>query len=129
VRLLLDTQIFLWFAGRPNEIARETFLAIEDPANDVYISAAVAWEIATKHSKKKLVLPLEPALYLPARLKDLGFRSLPVTQEHALTAATLPPIHADPFDRIQIAQAQIEGMIFVTRDQHALAYPLETLCG
>lgn len=75
------------------------------------------------------MLPLEPALYLSARLKELGFQSLPITQEHAVATAALPSLHFDPFDRIMIAQAQIEAMTFVTRDAHVLAFPLETLTG
>ena len=127
--LLLDTHVFLWFASRPEDLAKEAFLAIEDPANDVFISAIVAWEIVIKYTKGKLTLPLEPTLYMSARLKELGFHTLPITQDHALATASLPAIHADPFDRMMIAQAQVEGMTFVTRDAHALAYPVRTLLG
>lgn len=125
--LLLDTHVFLWFASRPNDLAKEAFQAIEDPVNDVFVSAIVAWEIVLKYAKGKLTLPLAPALYMPARLKEFGFHRLPMTQDHALATASLPDIHADPFDRMMIAQAQIEGMTFVTRDAHALAYPVRTL--
>ncbi len=111
----------------PEELTRDAFFAIEDPANDVFISAVVAWEIVTKHAKGKLTLPLEPARYLSARLNQLGFATLAITQEHALATASLPLIHADPLDRMLIAQAKIEGMTFVTRDARALAYPVSTL--
>jgi PIN domain nuclease of toxin-antitoxin system len=127
--LLLDTHVFLWFASRPRDLANDAFLAIEDPVNDVFISAVAAWEIVLKHAKGKLTLPLEPALYMSARLRDFGFHSLPITQDHALATASLPDIHADPFDRMMIAQAQVEGMTFVTRAAHALAYPVKTLAG
>lgn len=127
--LLLDTHVFLWFASRPEDLAKEAFLAIEDPVNDVFISAVVAWEIVIKHAKRRLTLPLEPTLYMPARLKELGFHALPITQDHALATAGLPAIHSDPFDRLMIAQAQVEGMTFVTRDAYALTYPVRTLRG
>ncbi len=129
MKLLLDTHVFLWFASRPNDLSEAALLAIEDPENDVFLSAMVAWEIVIKYAKGKLTLPLEPAVYMSARLKELGFRPLPITQDHALAAAALPGIHGDPFDRIMIAQAQVEGMTFVTRDAHALAYPVKTLPG
>jgi PIN domain nuclease of toxin-antitoxin system len=127
--LLLDTHVFLWFASRPEDLAKEAFLAIEDPANDVFISAVVVWDIVIKYGKGKLTLPLEPTLYMSTRLREPGFRALPITQDHALATANLSAIHADPFCRMLIAQAQVEGMTFVTRDSHALTYPVRTLLG
>jgi PIN domain nuclease of toxin-antitoxin system len=101
--------------------------AIEDSTAEVFVSAAAAWEIVIKHSLGKLVLPLDPSTYVPARIASLGFRSLPITLEHSLAVGKLPNHHNDPFDRIMIAQAQIEGLTFVTIDATASQYPVRVL--
>ena len=108
----------------PEKLSHDARSAIEDLSNDVYVSAAVAWEIVIKHGRGKLRLPLAPATFMSSRLRATGFRALPITQDHALAIAGLPAIHTDPFDRIMIAQAQFESMTLVTRDAHALLYPV-----
>jgi len=126
-RLLLDTHVFLWAASSPKTLSAKARKEIEDLANEVYVSAAVAWEIAIKYPSGKLTLPMGPSSYVPSRLIALGFQQLPITQEHALAVESLPNIHNDPFDRIMIAQAQYESMILVTRDHDSLAYPVRTI--
>ena len=126
-RILLDTNAFLWAAQEPEKLEDTAREAIEDPNTEVYVSSAVAWEIAIKHGKGNLPLPLAPMIYVPSRMEALGFIDLPITQEHALAVSLLPAIHTDPFDRIMIAQTQVESLIFVTRDARALTYPLKTL--
>ncbi len=121
--LLLDTHVFLWATSRPNVLSTHAREAIEDLANEVYVSAAVAWEIVIKHARGKLDLPLAPAIYMSSRLRANGFHELPIAQDHALAVASLPAIHADPFDRIMIAQAQCASMTLVTRDARSLLYP------
>ncbi len=125
--LLLDTHVFLWAASDPQELSPEAREAIEDPENDAYVSAAVAWEIVIKHARGKIALPLPPATFMSSRLRAAGFHEMPITQEHALAVAALPSIHADPFDRIMIAQAQCESVTFVTRDARSLMYPVPTI--
>lgn len=125
--LLLDTHAFLWSAAEPERLASEARSAIEDSRNEIFVSAAVAWEIAIKHALGKLTLPLAPAVYVPARVNALGFNPLPITIAHALAVSALPNHHNDPFDRIMVAQAQVEGLTFVTADEHALKYPVQTL--
>ena len=127
MRLLLDTHVFLWAAAEPERIAPTVRALITDGANEVFVSAAVAWEIAIKHALGKLTLPIAPAVYVPARLATLGFIELPISAAHALAISGLPNHHNDPFDRIMIAQAQVEGMTFVSADQDALAYPVHAL--
>lgn len=127
MRLLLDTHAFLWAAGKPGMLGKRGRALIEDGKNEVIVSAAVAWEIAIKHALGKLSLPLEPASYFPTRLSALGFTPLPITVEHALAAGKLPPHHADPFDRLMVAQAQIEGLTFVTKDPIVAKYRVKTL--
>jgi PIN domain nuclease of toxin-antitoxin system len=101
--------------------------AISDRTNDVYVSSAVAWEIAIKAGRGKVQLPMGPAAFVPSRIAALGFTALPIALEHALAVAALPMTHADPFDRILIAQAQFEGLTLVTRDAAMLSYPVRTL--
>jgi PIN domain nuclease of toxin-antitoxin system len=127
MRLLLDTHAFLWATGKPALLSPAARDAVSDRANDVYVSAAVAWEIAIKAGRGKLRLPMGPATFVPSRIAALGFTSLPISLDHALAVAALPATHADPFDRILIAQAQFEGLTLVTRDATMLSYPVQTL--
>ena len=127
MKLLLDTHAFLWSASDPEKLSKSARAAIEDPSNDVFVSAAVAWEIAIKHALGKLDLPSDPAIYVPARIRTLGFKPLPIAQEHALAVCALPPHHQDPFDRIMVAQAQLEALIMVTSDASILKYAVNTL--
>jgi PIN domain nuclease of toxin-antitoxin system len=95
--------------------------------NEVYVSVATGWELVIKHALGKLVLPAPPAEYLPARMASLGHVSLPIEQRHALQVAGLPAHHKDPFDRILIAQAQLEDMHFITADRAVAAYDLRVI--
>ena len=124
MRLLLDTHAFLWAAGSPEELAGPARVAIADAANEVFVSAAAAWEIMIKSALGKLVVPGEAATWFPARVRSLGFQSLAILPEHALAVAALPDVHRDPFDRIHIAQALLEGMQLVTRDPMISKYPV-----
>jgi PIN domain nuclease of toxin-antitoxin system len=125
--LLLDTHAFLWAAAAPERLQRKTRAAIEDAANEVLVSAAVAWEIAVKVLLGKLTVPADPAAWFPARVRSLGFHHLDITAAHALAVRGLPDVHRDPFDRIMIAQAQIEALTFVTRDPENHRYPVHVL--
>jgi PIN domain nuclease of toxin-antitoxin system len=127
VRLLLDTHAFLWAAGDPARLSKRAREAIADPANEVFVSAAVSWEIVIKAARGKITLPMSAATYIHNRLQAFNFTPLPITHEHALALAGLPPIHADPFDRMMIAQAQVEGAAFVTSDAIARRYPCNRL--
>jgi PIN domain nuclease of toxin-antitoxin system len=127
VRLLLDTHAFLWAAADPDQLQRAARAAIEDRANEVLVSAGVAWEISLKVALGKLTVPANPAVWFPARVRSLGFQALDISTAHALAVGGLPDVHRDPFDRIMIAQAQIEGLTFVTRDPKNQKYPINIL--
>ena len=86
------------------------------PSSGKYLSAASAWEIAIKHALGKLPLPEPPPIYVPERMRLSRFEGLAVTHTHALAVASLPPHHRDPFDRILVAQARVEGLALVTAD-------------
>ena len=127
MRLLLDTHAFLWAAAEPDELSSAARAAIADRLNDIYVSAATAWEITIKAAVGKISLAADPAVWFPARVASLGFQTLDITAEHALAIALLPAIHRDPFDRMMIVQAQLEGLTFVTRDPENQKYPVHFL--
>jgi PIN domain nuclease of toxin-antitoxin system len=119
VKLLLDSHVFLWWcADDPGlrELERE---AIRNAANDVFLSAASVWEMEIKRGLGRLRIP-EPA---SAAVSRLGITALPVTLEHAEATGRLPALHRDPFDRLLVAQAKVEGLTLVTRDPLVRAYP------
>ena len=123
MRLLLDTHVVLWWMGDPRVLSEEARRSITDPGNDVFVSAAAAWEITIKKSLGKLEAPDD----LDAAIKDARFETLPITVRHALEVQHLPPIHQDPFDRIQIAQAVYEDLTLVPRDARIFTYDVRTL--
>jgi PIN domain nuclease of toxin-antitoxin system len=118
--LLLDTHVVLWWLDNPGQLSRQAKKAIQDGRNRVYVSAAVAWEIAIKKSLGKLEAPDD----LEEMIAANRFSPLPVTIPHALGVMLLPDHHRDPFDRILIAQAVHEGFRLVTRDQEIAKYPV-----
>jgi PIN domain nuclease of toxin-antitoxin system len=118
VRLLLDSNSLYWFVIQPDMLRSQTFAAIDDPGNDVYFSAVNLWELAIKRAKGKL--GFEPRRMFEVAQQD--FVELPVTTRHGLEAAALPPHHADPFDRVLIAQARLEGLTLVTRNRQFWQY-------
>lgn len=123
MNLLLDTHTLIWvFDANPtlSAAARE---AIGDGANEVYVSAVTAWEIAIKRALKKLELQGDFKL----GLELYRFSPLAITTEHALAVETLPQHHADPFDRLLIAQAKLEELTLVTRDTRFAAYGVELI--
>lgn len=102
-------------------------MALVDPANEVYVSAVVAWEIAIKLPSGKLRLPTDVASWFPADLRLHRFASLPIEVRHVVGIEHLPRRHADPFDRLLIAQAQVESLTLVTGDAQFQAYPVPLL--
>jgi PIN domain nuclease of toxin-antitoxin system len=130
VKYLLDTAVWLWSIDsveRINKIGREV---LENRQEEIYFSAAVAWEISIKARLGKLNLRSPPAQCIPAFMEKQGLRALPVTQLHAIKVYDLPLHHQDPFDRIIIAQAIAEDMTILTADRIFEKYPAEFVwCG
>lgn len=122
MRVLVDTQCWLWMETEPERLSPRARDVLEDPANELYLSAASAWEISIKHALGKLRLPLPPARYIPSRMRRSGVRPQPVELEHALRAGGLPMHHRDPFDRMIVAQAQLERLAVLTADPWFQAY-------
>jgi PIN domain nuclease of toxin-antitoxin system len=124
LRLLLDSNAFLWAYARPEELSTASRHAIVDIANDRWVSIASLWEIAIKLSIGKLSLPNDN---LAAAIAHLAVTVLPISVMHVGRAQTLPFHHRDPFDRLMIAQAMEEGLTIVTRDRHFPAYGVPIL--
>jgi PIN domain nuclease of toxin-antitoxin system len=125
VRLLLDTQVWLWVQASPGRISPGVLELLRERENTLLLSAASAWEIAIKYALGRLPLPEPPAVYVPDRMRRSGVTGLPVGHSHALQVAALPPHHRDPFDRILVAQAQLEGLVLVTADRSFAPYDVE----
>lgn len=123
MRLLLDTHAFLWWVSDFRHIAESARQVIADPDSEVFVSAVSGWEIAIKKAKGRLAAPDN----LAAVVEEKRFAHLPLTFDHAERAATLPPHHRDPFDRMLIAQARAEGLVLVTRDSRIPLYDVPTL--
>ncbi len=127
MKILLDTQCWLWLQTSPERISERVRDQLADQEHALFLSAASAWEIAIKYALGKLPLPRAPAQYVPSRMQRSGTASLPVSHEHALRVAALPPHHRDPFDRLLVAQAQLEGMWLLTADPQLAAYEVKLL--
>ena len=130
MRYLLDTGIWLWSVTVPERISAEDRLLLADSQQEVYLSAASSWEISLKWARGKLPLPEPPVRYIPDRMAALAIRPLPITHTHSLAVSELPMHHTDPFDRLLIAQAQIEDMTILTADRAFNRYDVKILwCG
>ncbi|MEM7582273.1 MAG: type II toxin-antitoxin system VapC family toxin [Acidobacteriota bacterium] len=122
MRLLLDTHCWLWMQVAPERISASARDQLEDPANTLFLSSASSWEIAIKWALGKLPLPQAPEDYVPRCLERQGVLGLPIQHRHALHTAKLPPHHNDPFDRLLIAQSQVDQLTLVTADRKLMAY-------
>lgn len=122
MRLLLDTHLLLWAAALPGRLSPTARALIEDPANRLWFSAASLWEVSIKSSLGRADFTVDPHL-LRRGLLDNGYEELAVTGAHAVATAALPPHHRDPFDRLLVVQAMVEGAMLLTADTQLLAYP------
>ena len=110
MELLLDTHTFLWWNGSPELLGQAARSAISDPGNTIFVSAASVWEIAIKQKRGKLRFSGSPV----ATITKYGFEPLPISPGHAEHAGDLPLLHSDPFDRMLVAQAQLDSLTLVT---------------
>jgi len=113
----------LWALADDPALSSESRAAVTDPDNEVYVSAASAWEVEIKRALGKLEAPDE----LLTAIAATGFDTLPITPEHAVEAGRLPPHHYDPFDRLLVAQGRLEQLVVVTRDPEISRYEVSTL--
>jgi PIN domain nuclease of toxin-antitoxin system len=124
LRLLLDTHALLWALETPARLPAWIRAAIEDTGNEVFVSAASAWEIAIKQLLGRLSVP---RVDLASALRAAGLAELPITLAHAERIRSLPPLHRDPFDRMLVGQAQAEGLSLVSRDAAIRQYQVTVL--
>ena len=122
-RLLLDTHTLLWAIQDDPRLDTEARLAIADRSNEVYVSSASIWEISIKRAQGRLEAPDN----LVATIAQTEFTELPISHIHGKLAGELPLHHRDPFDRMLVAQAKVEGLVLVTRDPHIMQYDVQTL--
>lgn len=122
MKLLLDTHVVLWWLADDATLA-DDLKAMLDHEPDVFLSAATIWEVSIKQAIGKLKEPTD----LPERIRESGFRELPVTSRHTIEAGRLPLIHRDPFDRMLVAQARCQNLTLVTRDPQILRYDVSLL--
>jgi len=127
MRILVDTHCWLWMVGEPGRLSSRVRELLRGAENELLLSAASAWEIAIKHSIGRLELPGDPADVVPDWMRRTGVTALPVLHSHALRVASLPPHHADPFDRLLVAQAQLERAPILTADRALGDYDVEIL--
>ncbi|MCC2030204.1 type II toxin-antitoxin system VapC family toxin [Microbacterium sp. YMB-B2] len=121
MRLLLDTHLLLWSAYAPGRLRPEATRLISDESNDVLFSAASIWEVAIKAAQGRDDFTADPHV-LRRELLENGYDELAITGAHAVATSGLPDIHRDPFDRVLVAQARIEGITLLTSDRSVVAY-------
>jgi PIN domain nuclease of toxin-antitoxin system len=127
VRLLLDTHAFLWWLAGHRSMSRRARVEIEDDSAEVFVSAASAWEITTKYRLGRLPEAALVARDVQATVESQRFISLPISVQHGQLAGELPGPHADPFDRMLIAQAKLENLTLVSNERAFDAYGVHRL--
>lgn len=127
MRAILDTHTFLWWVLDTPRLSADARSILQDGANELLFSAASAYELTMKAESGRLTLPEPADSYVPNRLRENAFSPLAIELAHALRAGALPAIHRDPFDRMLVAQAQIEGLPILTADPAIGRYDVETV--
>ena len=122
MKLLLDTHLLLWAAGEPKRLPKNIRTLLEDMDNELLFSVASLWEVAIKSGLGRKDFRVEARL-LRRGLLDNGYSELPIVSDHVVAIESLPPIHKDPFDRILVAQAAVEGITLLTNDPVVAQYP------
>jgi len=122
MKLLLDNRLLLWAAGEPRRLSKAARALIDNPDNELLFSAASLWEVAIKRGLSRKDFKVDARL-LRRGLLDNGYRELPILSDHVVATESLPLIHRDPFDRILVAQATVEGITLLTIDSLVSQYP------
>ncbi len=127
MNVLLDTHAFLWWVIDDSQLSITAKTIIAEPTNTIYLSVVSAWEIIIKERTGKLSLPESPETYIPSRLTANRFVTLPVEMPHVLQIVALPDHHRDPFDRLLIAQSQVENLPLLTVDHLISQYSVNVI--
>jgi PIN domain nuclease of toxin-antitoxin system len=128
-RTLIDTECWLWWHLAPDRLGSRALALFEERRAPLLFSAASSWEIAIKVALGKLVLPVAPERFVPEQLAADDIDGLAISHSHALRVASLPTHHSDPFDRLLVAQTQLERCALLTSDPQLLAYDVEIVWG
>lgn len=129
MRCLLDTHVFLWWISDDERLSETARKILASGENELFFSAAGCWEIAIKARLGKLDMPKKLEIFIADQLSDNAIQTMPVLAAHALHIYNLPDFHRDPFDRMIIAQSQLEGIPIVTSDPLVSRYDVQTLWG
>jgi PIN domain nuclease of toxin-antitoxin system len=122
MKLLLDTHLLLWAAGAPRRLSKQARGFIDNPGNELFFSPASLWEVVIKRGLGRPDFKVDARL-LRRGLLDNGYGELPIVSDHVVAIESLPSIHKDPFDRVLVAQATVEGITLLTTDSLLLQYP------
>jgi PIN domain nuclease of toxin-antitoxin system len=122
MKLLLDTHLLLWAAGEPKRLSKQARTLINNQDNEILFSAASLWEVAIKRGLGREDFKVDARL-LRRGILDNGYSELPIISDHVVATESLPPIHKDPFDRVLVAQATVEGVTLLTIDSLVAQYP------
>lgn len=122
MRLLLDTHLLIWASRDEVRLSSAARMYLQQAENELFFSVISIWEIAIKHGLQRHSFYIEPKM-MRTRLLESGYQEVLLTGGHAVGVASLPPIHKDPFDRILMAQAMIEGLTLLTSDATVASYP------
>ena len=125
MKALLDTHMFIWWNTDDQRLSERAREFIANRHNELFLSAASAWEIAIKAGRGRLTLPQSPQKYVASRMSRHHFQPLPIQISHALHVFTLPDIHRDPFDRLLVAQSQMEKIPIISADSLIARYDVE----
>jgi PIN domain nuclease of toxin-antitoxin system len=127
MKILLDTHSWLWAMLEPGRIGPRTRGLLASSDHSFHLSIASVWELAIKHAAGRITLPEPPLAYVQSRVRADGISLLAISAEHVCRAAALPRHHADPFDRVLVAQAQLESLTLLTHDRDILAYGIDVI--
>lgn len=127
MKILLDTHTFLWWITDDQRLSVRAREVIGDGNNELFLSAATGWEIAIKLRIGRLKLPVEPVPFILEQMRINAIQSLAIQMNHALHVYTLPQHHRDPFDRLLIAQSQLEGLPILSADSQLASYPVQLI--
>jgi PIN domain nuclease of toxin-antitoxin system len=122
MKFLFDTQLLIWAANSPERLPKKAEALIADPANELFFSAASLWEIAIKYGLNREDFKVEPRVLYQGLIENT-YQEIPVSSLHAVAVNDLPSLHKDPFDRLLIAQAKVEGITLLTCDAGIALYP------
>ncbi len=126
MKFLLDTHVFLWWITDSPLLSKKVRELISEGSSDLFWSSASSWEISIKYANGKLPLPDKPEVFIPSELASNRISSLSITDEHSFLAGKLPIYHHDPFDRMLIAQSNLENMPLISNDKIMSRYKVKT---